>query len=726
MGRHKHVWTIGFTAIALATPWFVWSSPLERVPVNPGAERIDLPAVRLGFVEQGIVELPIIPPATGPQHAIESPKLPPEIPGADAAAPLPKFDAANPKAFEDALGRLFPPLPPAAMVMPFDVGPEGRPMNLIDLQRAAEANSPLLRQALAATSVPAGFCNLDRFLYFSRHHAKAVADADSELARIIATQIDAEVTAGVRRGYFTVLAAQEAMRVQEAFAKFTEDAYTIQVERARQSKVATTEPLQMRALAYQARVQLVQARNRYVSAWKQLAATIGRFDLQPTLLDGRIDHPLPLVDFETIQSCMLARNSELAAAHAALEKARSNVHRSSLLPFLIFHRGSLTRARAELAQAEHEPARVRASLTAQLADAYERYDNQRRILVYYRDHIIPDQARVYRALTAPQPKALERPAEIVASQQSLAASVNAYLESLGEAWFAVTDLAHLTQARDVFAIATETCGTQLTCLADTPSCPGRSAHWHWPEAMPTFSEPPAARGQRFVPTLPTALPSTSTMSPCLPCEMSLEAPPLPARTDPRPVTGSALVAPFLNIEKSTKRRRFFTWSSRRGDESIPLMLPMDEPAPCCPPVELPSSVIPKTLPQVKMDGDMPFKLPDLPVARTSTQKPPGQAIPLPTIIDGPAEANAATPLPTETEILFPKTAQSAAPPRPPVTTSAPLPMIIDGPVLPRTGTPATSSQGGIRQASFQQATPEPELATPPRVAIPPLRLPPLR
>lgn len=741
MGKQKHAWLIGLTAVALASPWAVSSTPLERLPPSRHEiERFELPGVRLEFAEQTVDT-----PAAVGRPPIEPARLPAEIPGGDAAAtPLPKFDPSDPKSSSEAIARLFPPLPPAGVVMPFVAGPEGRPIRLDDLQRYAEANSPVLRQAAidATTTSPRSFCNLDTLILARQRNAKAVAESERELARLAMVEVDAEIRASVRRGYFAVLAAQEAMRVHEAFGKFTEDAYTLQVEAARLGKVPASEPLALRALAYQSRVQIVQARNRYLSSWKQLAATVGRFDMQPVLLDGRIDAPLPLIDYVAAFDCMMSRNVELATAQQAIAVARSKDQHSTLMPFLAFNRASITRAHADLARAEQESARVQTSLAVRLADAYERYDTQRRVIVYYRDHIIPDQARAYRAAAArPGPDRTDI-GEVVAAEQALAASVGTYLQALGDAWFAVVDIGQLTQTPDIFTIGDDACGVQLTCLRDMPSCRVGAGALSWPEVMPTFDEPPQSRTPRVVLSPaqpPSMLPAPCTMSPCQPREMTLEPPPTTPRAEPRPVSNSALVAPFTNIEKSTKRRRFFTWPTKRGDEGVPLVLPFEDPAPCCPPVELPSglpAVIPKNLPQVRDDFHPILPLPEVVV---KTTEPTGVA--LPKIVEGPLVPTPADHPGAQT-IVIGKDKDAFVPNRLPDMSSVPLPLIVNGPASPtirktppappaptarrERETPATAAPTTIARDSFERLSPAPEAPRAPVVEIPPLRLPPLR
>ena len=59
--------------------------------------------------------------------------------------------------------------------------------------------------------------------------------------------------------------------------------------------MATYEPMQVRVLALQARTLTIQGHNRYLAAWKQLAAAVGLPGLPPSELAG--DSPVLPVAF---------------------------------------------------------------------------------------------------------------------------------------------------------------------------------------------------------------------------------------------------------------------------------------------------------------------------------------------------------------------------------------------------------------------------------------------
>ena len=229
--------------------------------------------------------------------------------------------------------------------------------------------------------------------------------------------MEVEVVAAVRHGYVSVLAAHETMRIEEIFAHFTDDVYRAQLDQARAGAIGPYDPMPVRATAFRARAQLALARNRYVSTWKQLASILGRPNMPLTLLQGGIDRPMPILHYDSLLRRATSEHSDLRSAQFMVERAQKSIrlaeanrmpnvtvnaavqrdavfdpHRTTMnlqvgIPVPLFDRnlGNIVKARGELDRACAEADRVRNQLTAQLAEAFERYDNQRRIVFYQRD-----------------------------------------------------------------------------------------------------------------------------------------------------------------------------------------------------------------------------------------------------------------------------------------------------------------------------------------------------
>src|SRR5206468_4280299 len=68
------------------------------------------------------------------------------------------------------------------------------------------------------------------------------------------------------------------------------------------------------------------------------------------------------------------------------------------VPVFNRNQGGILEAEGNLGRVSLEPARVRNDLTAQVAAAFQRYDNSRTLVMLYRDQILPDQVRAYRGI----------------------------------------------------------------------------------------------------------------------------------------------------------------------------------------------------------------------------------------------------------------------------------------------------------------------------------------
>src|SRR5262249_28776511 len=141
--------------------------------------------------------------------------------------------------------------------------------------------------------------------------ARAAATMDLLNAELALRKAESDLATQVRTGYFAVLVAQENVKVTRALARFTEEVYRVQVEQVKGEQAAAYEPLQLRVLAYQARSALIQAHNRYQTAWKQLAATLGLNQMPPTELVGKIDMSIPTFDHDAVLARVLNNHTDV-------------------------------------------------------------------------------------------------------------------------------------------------------------------------------------------------------------------------------------------------------------------------------------------------------------------------------------------------------------------------------------------------------------------------------
>lgn len=389
-------------------------------------------------------------------------QLPADLPGRDAPViTLPELKPGNEEARKAAIDRHFPALPPLPDLQRPQMGPDGKPLGLADLQQMARANSPLLRQAFAAVETATGAAiqaglrpnptvgyvgdDFNQANTAGKHGAfidqtiktggkrslsRAAADADVEKAELALRKTEIELLTQVRKAYFNFLVAQRRLAVERAFVGLTQEVYAIQVARLRQGQAAVYEPLQARVQAIQARSSFTQTNNRLLAAWGQLAAALGTPDMKLTALAGNLDQAVPRYTLEAAQEHVLNNHTDvLSAAHsitraqlllrlaevtpfpdldlhyqAQIDKTASPnnaVHGVSVgvrLPLWDRNQGGIRSAQANLSYAAAEPMRVRNELAIQLATAFERYETSRDQVLMYRDQMVPDQARAYRLI----------------------------------------------------------------------------------------------------------------------------------------------------------------------------------------------------------------------------------------------------------------------------------------------------------------------------------------
>jgi cobalt-zinc-cadmium efflux system outer membrane protein len=480
-------------------------------------------------------------PQAKPQPLTERLKVPPEIPGAQAPPILlPPPDRRT--ELEEAIKKHFPPLPPLEPEILPAPGPKGKPLDLALLQQIATDNNPLIRQAVATieanrgAAIQAGLYPNPVVGYEADNvnsantagfqgavvqqqiktagklkWASAAATMDVLNAEVALRRAEIDLLTQVRSAYFAVLVAQENMKVSRALVRFTDEVFRIQVEQVKGAQAAGYEPLQLRVLAYQARAQYIQARNHYLASWQKLAATLSRPEMPPTQVAGRIDMPIPVVNYDVALTRMLNAHTDLLTARNAEQQARyslrlaevtpipdvnlsvviqrdyttppnniaHNVQVTVPLPIWDRNQGNILQARANLTRAADEVERVRNDLVTRLADAYERYDNNRKLLDYYRQWILPDQVRAYRGVFdrylrgEPTEKAVVTFGDVVTAQQTLAGSITAYVTALDATWSSVVDLAGLLQLSDLSQLGKLEAVAPVPSLDMLPSAPCR-------------------------------------------------------------------------------------------------------------------------------------------------------------------------------------------------------------------------------------------------------------
>lgn len=477
--------------------------PVANVPCSPGV----VPA--LPELTSGIQ--PVLFQQTGKTSVPRQELIvPEELPGAkEQPLKLPENQEERAKVLQ----KRFPivqPVPPLPKPAP---GPEGRPITLADLQRFAVTYSPAIRSAQAAVDAAAGAvvqagAYPNPTVFFEQDTvesgpaglqgfgfnqviktanklklAQAAAMMDFLNAKLALRRAYLDAANQVRGSYFAVLVAQENVKISDGLYRFTDELYRQQVALLEGGFAATYEPMQLLTLLLQARINLIQSQHQYLAAWRQLAANVGLRDMGPAELEGRVDMPVPVFDFQAVRDHALQNHTDVLTALNALQKARFSLQLAKVTPvpdvtinFLaqkdtstvpnqispsfqvavpvpVFdcNTGNIRQAEGQLVQAMAGPDQARNTLVTTLADAFNRYETGR-MTVQLGYEQIRNQLQAYRGIHARRQQQPDQVAfgDVVAAQQTLATTIAAYVTALGQQWQAVVDVANVLQTDDLF------------------------------------------------------------------------------------------------------------------------------------------------------------------------------------------------------------------------------------------------------------------------------------
>jgi cobalt-zinc-cadmium efflux system outer membrane protein len=416
--------------------------------------------------------------------------------------------------------------------------PSGAPWTLADLQTLAQQNSPVIRRAQADVEavrgvvIQAGLHPNPTFGYEAdqvqpgsnpeKHNAgqqggylnqliktagklqlsRLVALMDQYNAELALRRAQTDLAAQVRGGYFAVLVAEETASVSRALARLTEEVFRVQQAQTAGGQATGYEPIQLYSQAVQARNAVIQARNRYLSAWKQLAAAVGNPGLPSTILAGRADATVPQFEYTaalervtTAHTDVLTGENTIARGRYALRLAEvnrvpdlqtntvvqyDNATRNSqfnlqvgfALPVFDRNQGNIYQARAQLERAVHDLQVTKNDLARQLAAAFERYESNRLLVTNYRERIVPSLVRVYRVIYDRYHQEPDKVSfnDVFVAQQNLGAALASYMSALSDQWAAVVDLTNLLQSDDLYGVGAGQC-TALSPITEQIQLP---------------------------------------------------------------------------------------------------------------------------------------------------------------------------------------------------------------------------------------------------------------
>jgi cobalt-zinc-cadmium efflux system outer membrane protein len=118
------------------------------------------------------------------------------------------------------------------------------------------------------------------------------------------------------------------------------------------------------------------------------------------------------------------------------------------------NKGNIIAAQGALVRASKDVHRVEATLSKNLARAYESYRNNLYAMEYYRRNVLPDLVRYYRGVVDRRESepayAQQNFSDLVVAQQNLSTNVSAYIGILGTLWTSVVNVADFLQTDNLF------------------------------------------------------------------------------------------------------------------------------------------------------------------------------------------------------------------------------------------------------------------------------------
>jgi cobalt-zinc-cadmium efflux system outer membrane protein len=248
---------------------------------------------------------------------------------------------------------------------------------------------------------------------------RSIASQDVRRAEYAWEMQRQRILTDVRRSFYDVLVAQRTVELAGQLARIGDEGVKSAESLIKAKEVARTDLLQARIEADTAKVFLERAHNRYLAAWRNLAAVAGSANMEPRPLTGDVQDGLPRLTWDDAFGRLLAQNPQLANAQAGVARAQAAFARECAgrmpnvdvqaavqydnatqdtfatlqmgIPIPLYNRnqGNIRRAQAELLAAQRETQRIELALHQRLAAVFEQYTNAHYQVEKYSRDILP-------------------------------------------------------------------------------------------------------------------------------------------------------------------------------------------------------------------------------------------------------------------------------------------------------------------------------------------------
>ncbi len=227
------------------------------------------------------------------------------------------------------------------------------------------------------------------------------------------------VLTDIRVQFYQALAAQRRIELTDSFYLVTEQGTDVSRRRKEAMETSQVDLLQAEVQMAEIDVARQQARISFRGAWKELMATAGMPQMQPSPLNGKLEPRETQIDWDLTWQNLISSSPELNAARTRVQQARANQQRQEVqaipnitammgaghdnatgsglinlqvaAPVPVFNNnsGNISAAWAEYCRATHEVKRIEASLKARLAQVSQEFDSAAVAVQRYQDTILP-------------------------------------------------------------------------------------------------------------------------------------------------------------------------------------------------------------------------------------------------------------------------------------------------------------------------------------------------
>ncbi len=262
--------------------------------------------------------------------------------------------------------------------------------------------------------------------------------------------------------YYELLGAQRAVALTHDLDRIASEGYELTDRMSRAKQVSRKDLLQAKVQMHTVRLNLREAEHRHDSAWNQLTVLIGVPDMERATVAGQLEEEVAELGWDECWTQLESNSPQMHAALTRVQFARSELERESVesipnlsvqvvaerdrvtnsntvstlfsVPVPIFNRnqGNITRAQAEIRQANADVERVRLVLRDLLTDAFRRYKTARDQVSSLRDNILPDAKETLQLATDGYKQGEFGILEVLSTRQTYFESSLAYVEALTE------------------------------------------------------------------------------------------------------------------------------------------------------------------------------------------------------------------------------------------------------------------------------------------------------